>query len=102
MIVSPARDETQTLFLQLGRKRFGINQNLALILFEVFAQRFTKRDGLGGDDVNQRSALYAGEQFSIDLFCVLFFAENQAAARTTQSLVSRAGDVIGNRHGRGM
>ena len=69
-----------------------------LILFEVVTQCFAERHGLGGDDVDQRAALHAGKQFSVDFLRVLFLAKYQATARSAQGFVRRCRNVIAVRH----
>src|SRR5947207_9889960 len=94
MIVRATGDDAQALFLQFRTKRFRVRENLSLIFLEILAQRFAKGDCLSGDDVYQRPALNAGKQTSIDFLRVFFLAQNQSTARSTQSFMRGAGDVI--------
>src|SRR5262249_31406986 len=54
------------------------------------------------DDVHEWSTLHTGKQFAIDLFRVLFLAQDQSTAWTTQRLMRRRGDVVSVRHWRRM
>jgi hypothetical protein len=80
----------------------GVAQNIALVLFEIFAQRFAEGYGLGRYDVYERAALHARKEFAINFGRVLFAAEDETAARAAQRLVRGRRHVIGVRHGRGM
>ena len=98
VIVCAPGNQTQPLCLQLRGEGLGVLHNLALVLLEIFTQSLAKSDGLGGDNVNQRTALHAGKNFAVDLFGMLFFAKNQPGARPAQSLVRRRGNVISVRY----
>ena len=65
-------------------------------------ERLLEADGLGGDDVDERAALLAGEDRLVDGGAVLGLGEDHAGARTAQGFVGGGGDDVGVRHGRGM
>ena len=60
-------------------------------------------DGLGGDDVHQRSALHAGEDDFVDRAQrTRLLGQNQAGAGAAQRLVRGGGDDLGVGHRRRM
>ena len=100
VIVCAPGNQPQPLLLQFRRKRLRVLHNLTLVLLEIFAQSLAKSDGLGGDDVDQWTTLDTRKEFAVDLFGMLFFAQNQPGARPAQSLVRRRRNVISMRHWR--
>ena len=59
-------------------------------------QCFAKRDGLGGDDVHQRSTLHAGEHSRVDFFRNRFvIGHDQTTARAAKRFVSGGRDDVG-------
>ena len=67
VVVRPARDEAEALLLQLGGERLRVGEDLPLVVLEVFAQSLAEGDGLGGDDVDERAALHAGEDLAVNV-----------------------------------
>ena len=67
MIVGAAGNDAVTMLGQTGGERFGVDDDLALVIAELRLERFVKTNRLGGDDVHERSALHAGENSRIDL-----------------------------------
>src|SRR5436190_7202359 len=102
MIVRASRNQPQSLFLQFTRKRFGVCQDLTLILFEVFPQRFAESDGLGGNDVGQWSTLNAWKELAVNFLRVFLLTKNQSTTRAPQRLVRGTGHIISHRHRRRM
>ena len=47
-------------------QRLGVSHDLLGVLPELRLEIFAEGDGLGGDDVHQRSALAAGEDGAVD------------------------------------
>ena len=73
-------------------------ENLLLIHLEIRLQRLVKSHRFAGDHVHQRSTLDAGENRGIDLLFMLRLHQNNAAARTTQTLVGGGGHHISMWH----
>ena len=80
------------------RERFGIRRYLLLIALEARLHRFLKADGFGGDGVNERAALRAGEGELVEFLRKRGFTENHAAARAPQRLVGSGRDDVGVRY----
>jgi hypothetical protein len=73
------------------------------IVLELRLQRFTEGNGLGGDDMHQRSALQAREDGRIELLGqILVIGQDHAAARAAQRLVRRGGGDMAMRERRRM
>jgi hypothetical protein len=82
------------------RHRLRVLHHLLLVVLELRLQRFLEGDGLGGDDVHQRTALDAGNTSDWNFFSSssLALADDDAAARTAQGLVRGRGDHVRMRH----
>src|SRR5947209_15067598 len=100
MVVRATGDEAEALLLKLVRQRFRVCEDAALVATEVLAQSLAEGDGLRGDDVNERAALHAWEEFLINFGGVLRLAKYESAARAAQGLVRRRRHVVGVRDGR--
>ena len=103
VIVGAARHEVYAAREQSLGQTLGVLDDLFLIGLEFGAERLLERDGFGCDDVHKRTALRAGKDNLVDLFCkVLVVGENETAARSAKSLVGGGGDKVGVRHGTGV
>ena len=76
-------------------QRLGVGDHLLLIGDEFRLHRFEEADGLGRHHVHQRTALRAGEYRLVDRRAVLLLRQNDAGARSAQSLVRGGSDDIG-------
>src|SRR5438874_2579972 len=65
-------------------------------------QSFVKTYRFGGDHVHQRSALNARKHSGVNLLGELFFAHDDAAARSAQTFVCGGGDKLRMRNWAGM
>src|SRR5207245_3280531 len=61
MIVRAAGDDTETALRDGRRHGFGVGNHLLLVVLERLLRGFLETNGFGGDGVNQRPALRAGE-----------------------------------------
>src|SRR5439155_1349500 len=102
MVICPATNQTKAVLFHRFGQGARIADDLGLIFFETILKGFLEADGFGGDHMHEWPALNARERLRIDLFGILLFAENQAAARTPESLVSGRGDKISVSNGTGM
>jgi hypothetical protein len=62
MVVRAAADDAEAGIGHRLRHRTGVADDLGLVLLELRLQRFVKGNGLGGNDVHERSALNAGKE----------------------------------------
>src|SRR5215469_404712 len=90
------------MFGQAGGKRFGVQDNLALIFAELRLERFMKANGFCRNYMHERATLHAGENSCIDLFREFLSAHNDAATRPAQTLVRGGGDKVRVRDRTGM
>ena len=103
MAFGTARNDAQTAFDQFFRHRCGIDFHLFRVLFELGLQGFFERNGFGGNDVHQRTALQAWEDGRVQRFFMrVVAAQNHAAARTAQGFVGGGGDEVAERDGVGI
>src|SRR5690349_8936479 len=79
---------------QAGGKRFGIQDDLPLIIAELGLKRFMKTNSFRRNHVHQRTALNSGENGRINLFRESLFAHHDTATRTAQTLVRGRGDQL--------
>ena len=101
VVVRAAGDELEALIHHgVGQSR-GVLDNLFLIGLELGFQRFTEADGLGGDNVLQRTALAAREDGFVEVVLLVGFlvAEDHAAAGTAKGLVRGGRDDVRVRNG---
>ena len=99
MRLGTATDDTQTALDQRLGQRIGIFQHLLLIRFEGRLQRLMESHRLGCDHMHQRATLQAGENRAVDFLGNLFIIhQNDAAARSAQTLVRGRGHDMGMRH----
>src|SRR5438067_11359914 len=94
MGVSAAGDDAEAFALERLGHGFGVSDDLAGVVAERRLQRLFEGNGLGGDDVDERSALMSGEDVLVDSGGELLLAEDEAGARAAQRLVSGAGDDL--------
>ena len=99
MVIRAAGDETDAALGEGVRQNGCIFDDLGLICLELIAHGFLEADGLTGDDMHERTALRSGEHGAVYLLFELVLAEDDSTSRTSQGLVSGAGDNIGIRHG---
>jgi hypothetical protein len=79
VVVGATRDDPQAAPIQRRGERPGIVDDRPRISLELRLQRLAERHRLGGDDVDQRPALHAGEHRAVDLFGnALVVAEDHA------------------------
>jgi hypothetical protein len=79
-------------------ERVGVRADLPLVVAKRLGARDPEAGRLGGDRVQQRPALHAGEVRAVDGLCVLLLAEDEAGPRPGQRLVRRRRDEVGVRH----
>ena len=95
MVVRAARTEPEAVTGQAFGERFGVGNDLGLILAEGRLQSLAERLGFGGNDVHQWSALGSWEHFSVDLLRDVFIvAQDQTATWATEGLVGCGRDDI--------
>jgi putative ATPase len=99
MRIGTAGDELQTVIDECFAERFGIFDDVLLILLKGRFKRFLESDGLCRDDVHQGSSLNSGEYGRIDFSSVFFFTEDDAASRPAERLVRRRRHEVGIRDG---
>ena len=80
----------------------GILDDLLLVGLEFRLEGFAQGHRLGGDDVEERAALGAGEDGGIDLLGQILLAEDHAAPGTPEGLVGGGGDHVGVGDGGGV
>ncbi len=102
VIVGTAGDDAESQVGEGSGEGLGVDGDLLLIFTEGRLHGFLEADGFGSDGVHERAALDAGEGEFVDLFGEGGAAEDQAAARAAQGLVSGGGDDIGVGHGAGV
>src|SRR6185437_17093549 len=95
MIIGAAADDAESAACDARGERLRVGDDLLLVGAKLRLHGFLQADGFGGDDVHQRAALNAGERGAVEVLCIFFAAENQAAARAAQRLVRGGGDKIG-------
>src|ERR1043166_7283495 len=94
MIVGAAADDAETVSFHALSEGLGIANDLALIFFKRRLQRFLETDRLRGDDVHQGTTLNSRERLRVNFLRVLFFAQDESPARSTESLVRGRGHKI--------
>ena len=99
MIIRAAGDEIEAAREQGVGQRLGVFHGLGGVIAEGRLHRLAEADRLGGDDVHQRAALRAGEDAGVHFLGKFLLAQDHAAARAAQGLVSRGGDNVGIGHG---
>src|SRR5258708_40273496 len=102
MVIGAARNDAMSARLHCHSQGAGVTDDLRGVFFEFRAQAFGETHGLSCDYVHERTALSARKNRRIEGFGVLRFAENQSAARSSQSLMRGGGDEICVRNRRGM
>jgi len=95
VIVGAAGNNAEAMLGDGNGESFGVGDDLLLVGLEAGFHRFFQADRFGGDGVNERTALDAGESEFVELFGECGFAEDEAAAGTAQSFVRRGGNEIG-------
>src|SRR3990172_3481706 len=99
MIIGSARDERKAFFHEgLGAGAF-VREHLLLVFLKRRLQRLLERHCLGGYDVHQRAALYAGKYLFIYLFFELLATHYHAGARAAKRFMSGRRDELRERHG---
>ena len=98
VVVGAAADQPEARGGQRRGQPRGVGDDLPLIGGERRLRGFLEADGLGRDDVHQRSALHAGEHAAIEILRVPFPAQHHAAARSAQRLVGGRRDEVGVRN----
>jgi hypothetical protein len=91
----PPETTTGALLGERGGQQLGVDDRLALVVAVLVGGGELEGHGLGGDDVHQRAALGAGEDALVDGLAQVLAAEDQAAARAAQGLVSGGRDDVG-------
>ena len=98
-----AGNDAQAAFDQFFRHGCGIDSYLFRVLFEFGLQSFFERNGFGGNNVHQRTALQAWEDGGVQRFFMRVVAtQNHAAARAAQGFVGSGGDEVAERDGVGI
>src|SRR5262249_59190584 len=88
VVVGPAGTDSISMLGDAGGQGFRVHHYLPLILAKLRLERFMKANGLCSDHVHQRSALHPWEKRRIDLIRKFFFAHDNAAPRSSLTLVS--------------
>ncbi len=94
MGVRAAGDELKPAFHQGFCQGLGIVDHLLLIGLERGLQGFMEGCCFSGDGVHQGAALDAGKHLAVDLFGILFLAEDDASPGAAQGLVGGGGHHI--------
>src|ERR1035437_2035534 len=102
VVVGAAGDDTGALFGQGLRQELRVGDRLALVLAVLLGCGELQGHGLGRDDVHQRAALRPGEDALVDGFAQALAAEDQTAARATESLVGSGRDDVSVREWAGV
>ena len=103
MIVGAAGNEAQAALDQALAQGGGVFDDGMGVLGERRLRRLAKGDGLGGDDVHERTALPSGEHGLVVLVVnLLVVRDHEAATRATQGLVRGRGNDVGMRYRRRM
>src|SRR5438270_10992632 len=102
MIVGAAADQPEPVLFHALCQTFGITYDLFLVLPERRLQRFLETNRFGRDHMHEGAALNTGKGLRIDIFGVLFLAQDQTTTRAAQSFMSRAGNKISMADGTGM
>ena len=87
VVVGAARHEAEPVAGQRLGQGGGVAHDLGGVLLELGRGRLGEGDGLGRDDVVERSALQAGEHRLVDDLGQLGGAQDRAAPRTPEGLV---------------
>ena len=101
VVVRAAGDELEALLHHgVGQSR-GVLDDLFLVRLELWFQSLAEADGLGRDDVLQRTALAAREDrlVEVELLVGFLVAEDHAAAGTAKGLVRGGRDDVRVRNG---
>ena len=98
MALGAAADDTQTALGQCFGNDLRVLHHLLLVAFELRCHRFFEGDGFGCDDMHQRTTLQAREDGAVDRLLMLSLHQNNATARTAQTLVGGGGHHVGMRH----
>src|SRR5437868_4803963 len=93
MVIGSPGYEVESVLDEAVGERLCVADDLTAVVLERRLERLLERHRLGSDDVLERTTLGAREHRLVDCSGVLLLAENEAAARTAQSLVR------GARHG---
>ncbi len=91
MVVGAAGDDAPAGFLQCGGEDLGVGDDLLRVGGEGGLQGFAEGNGLGGDDVDERAALLAGEDGAVDRCGQIGVAEDETGAGSAECLVGRGG-----------
>ena len=83
-------------------ERFRVGGDLLLIFAEGRLHGFFQANRFGGDGVNERATLRAGESELVDFLGEGGLAKHQAATRAAQGFVRGGGDDVGVRNRAGV
>src|SRR5262249_50386067 len=99
VIVGATRDDSETALGNGRSHSLCVGNDLLLVFGKGGLAGFLEANGFSGDGVNERATLEARESELVEFLGELRFAEDQAAARATQSFVRGGADEISVAHG---
>ena len=102
MVVGAAAHDPEAAVLHGLAHRLTVLHDLRGVRLHLRLHPFTEADGLGRNDVLERTALHAREDGGVERLGVLRLAQNETAARSAKRLVRGRGDEIRVRNGRFM
>uniref|UniRef100_E6PYW2 Uncharacterized protein n=1 Tax=mine drainage metagenome TaxID=410659 RepID=E6PYW2_9ZZZZ len=102
MIVRATGDDAEARVLKSRGECLGVGDDLASIDGKVGGERFLEGDGFGGDDMNERATLLAGEDGAIDGGGEILLAEDEAGTGSAEGFVGGGGGDLRVGHRRRM
>ena len=87
VIIRAAADEVYASLCETVCERLAVIDNSPGIFLEFGLERLAEADRFCGDNMLERTSLIAGENRLVDCRRKLLFAEDQTAARTSESLM---------------